>query len=126
MTGTMYYIKLSGRILVTAILALLLLPAVLFYALLRSVSKSTYPELSVNLKIGSSVTLYARTRKFFDNCRFDRLLGLSGSYKRYCYYFGLIVMIEIEPIVFLFVIVTPFVMAYLLWDALSDRKDCRK
>jgi hypothetical protein len=35
-------------------------------------------------------------------------------------------MIEIEPIVFLFVIVTPFVMAYLLWDALSDRKDCRK
>jgi hypothetical protein len=31
-------------------------------------------------------------------------------------------MIEIEPIVFLFIIVAPFVMAYILWDALEDRR----
>jgi uncharacterized membrane protein len=46
--------------------------------------------------------------------------GCTGRF--YCYYLGLIVMIELEPIVFLFVIVAPFVMAYILWDALEDRR----
>ena len=31
-------------------------------------------------------------------------------------------MIEIEPIVFLFIIVAPIAMAYILWDALEDRR----
>ena len=35
-------------------------------------------------------------------------------------------MIVIEPIVFLFVILAPFAMAYILWDALEDRRNNRK
>ena len=30
-------------------------------------------------------------------------------------------MIELDPVVLVFIIVAPFVMAYILWDALSDR-----
>jgi hypothetical protein len=40
--------------------------------------------------------------------------------------YRIINMIAIEPIVFLFVIVAPFVMAYILWDALEDRRNNRK
>jgi hypothetical protein len=60
-----------------------------------------------------------------DGYDFDNFCGFGFyrcSGRSYCYYLGLIVMIEIEPIVFLFVIVAPFVMAYILWDALEDRR----
>ena len=61
MTGIMFYIRFTLRALAILILALLLLPAVLFYVPLRFAFRNIGLELNVNLRIGNSITFYVRT-----------------------------------------------------------------